>query len=563
MSQEQLIKRIRDGVIGEGAALATPFGVRPLVYADYTASGRSLGFIEDYIRSQVLPWYANTHTETSATGLQTTRLREDARKLIKASVKAAEEDLVIFCGSGATAAIHKLVDILNLRLPANLEDRYRLLEQIPPAQRPVVFIGPYEHHSNELPWRESIADLVTIGLDEAGDIDLIQLQQALERYQSRPLKLGSFSAGSNVTGLLTDTRSISQLLHRYGALSCWDYAAAAPYVGINMQGDEPGAHQDALFISPHKFVGGPGTPGVLVVNRALLTNPVPSVPGGGTVSWVSPVSHSYLPAGERREEGGTPAIVESIRAGLVFQLKDAVGADTIEALEHQWVSRALGRWTQHPAIEVLGDLHKPRTSILSFQIRHGERVLHHGFVTALLNDLFGIQVRGGCSCAGPYGHELLGMDLQTSGALEESILRGDKVLKPGWVRLNFNYFIGEETFDYLVRAVELVADYGWRLLGHYQFDGQRGVWSYKGQAMEAPVRLDGISYRGGDMHYEPVPQSPLESLSSYLVEAESLMRDAAVQINNCSVELDATAQSLRWFSLPTDAADPEPCLKAG
>ncbi|WP_426417390.1 aminotransferase class V-fold PLP-dependent enzyme [Aestuariirhabdus sp. LZHN29] len=562
MSVEQLIGSIRDGVIGEGTALQTPFGIRPLVYADYTASGRSLDFIEQYIHDQVLPWYANTHTETSVTGLQTSRLREDARALIKRSVQADEDDLVIFCGSGATAAIHKLVDILNLRLPADLDDRYRLMQQIPVNERPIVFIGPYEHHSNELPWRESIADLVSIGLDESGDIDLVELEAELKRYKARPLKIGSFSAGSNVTGLLTDTDGISRLLHRYDALSCWDYAAAAPYVDINMKGTGAGLHKDALFISPHKFIGGPGTPGVLVVNKKLLSNRVPSVPGGGTVSWVSPASHCYLQASERREEGGTPAIVESIRAGLVFQLKDAVGATTIEKMEHKWIRGALARWESSPQIKVLGDLTKPRTSIVSLHIRSGGRVLHHGFVTALLNDLFGIQVRGGCSCAGPYGHELLDMDLPTSEAIEKSIAEGNNVLKPGWVRLNFNYFIGAETFEYLVRAIELVAEYGERMLGHYLFDPTRGVWSYQGQAPEASVRLGDISYQGGSMSYKHAETPDLLPLSHYLQEGERLMRACKRVSSDCGVVLSREADALRWFSLPSDEGS-DSARKAG
>ncbi|MCL6414665.1 aminotransferase class V-fold PLP-dependent enzyme [Aestuariirhabdus sp. Z084] len=556
MSVQQLIKTIRESVIGEGRPLQTPFGLRPLVYADYTASGRSLDFIERYIQEHVLPWYANTHTETSATGLQTTSLREEARELIKRSVQAGEEDLVIFCGSGATAAVHKLIDILNLRLPAELNDRYRLLDQVPEEQRPVVFIGPYEHHSNELPWRESIADLVTIGLDAEGDIDLSQLEAELVRFQDRPLKIGSFSAGSNVTGLLTNTTAISRLLHRHDALSFWDYAAAAPYVEINMQGEGEGSHQDALFISPHKFVGGPGTPGLLILNRKLLSNRVPSVPGGGTVSWVSPDSHCYLKAGERREEGGTPAIIESIRAGLVFQLKDAVGAQTIERLEHEFVRAALRRWRENSQISVLGDLDKPRTSIVSLQIRSGGKVLHHGFVTALLNDLFGIQVRGGCSCAGPYGHELLGMDQPTSEAIETSIGEGNSVLKPGWVRLNFNYFISRDTFEYLVRAMELVADYGWRMLGHYQFNAERGVWGYKGALPTADIRLGDINYQSGSLSFSNPngtdQAAQLDQLSDYLVEAEQLMQSIEAVDSDCGIQLEANAEALRWFSLPTD-----------
>ena len=327
VADDALIDTIRSAVIGDDEAIVTPFGVRRVSYADYTASGRSLSFIEDFIRETVLPLYANTHTESSGTGLQTTRFREDARRIVREACGANERDhAVIFCGSGSTGAIATLIDCLGLRLPAELDDRYALLDRIPSSERPVVFIGPYEHHSNDLPWRESIADLVTVPEDHDGRIDRAALERSLQEHADRPLKIGSFSAASNVTGILSDVAALSSLLHRHGALSCWDYAAAAPYVEIEMTpGDDALAALDAIVVSPHKFVGGPGTPGVLVARRELFGNRVPSVPGGGTVAYVNPTEHVYLDDIEQREEGGTPDIVGSIRAGLVFQLKRAVG----------------------------------------------------------------------------------------------------------------------------------------------------------------------------------------------------------------------------------------------
>src|SRR5512144_2527553 len=309
-----LIETIRGAVIGDDEAVMGPYGLRRVTYADYTASGRSLTFVEDYIREAVLPLYANTHTESSGTGLQTTRFREDARSIIRESLggnRAAHA--VIFCGSGSTAAINKLVDVLNLRLPADLDDRYGFRSSIPAGERPAVFIGPYEHHSNELPWRESIADVVTIPEDADGRIDLAALERALVAHADRPLRIGSFSAASNVTGIISDTRAISILLHRHGALSFWDFAAAAPYVEVELSPHRSGPdaeldYKDAVFISPHKFIGGPGTPGVLVARRELFPNRVPTVPGGGTVAYVNPTEHVYLTDPEHREEGGTPAI---------------------------------------------------------------------------------------------------------------------------------------------------------------------------------------------------------------------------------------------------------------
>ncbi len=537
-----LLAQIRRSVIGEGLPIDTPFGRKPLVYADYTASGRGLTFIEQFIQHRVLPGYANTHTETSFTGRQSTALREQARSQIRSAVNGTAQHKVIFAGSGATAAIDKLIGMLNLRLPPQLDGQHGFDQQIADSQRPVVFIGPYEHHSNELIWRESIATLVSIPLDDQGQIDQQQLAVELQRYADRPLKIGSFSAASNVTGIKSDVRTISELLHRHGALAFWDYAAAAPYVAIDLQAQG----QDALFISPHKFIGGPGTPGVLIVNEQILTNTVPAVPGGGTVVYVTPEDHCYSTDIERREEGGTPAIVESIRAGLVFQLQQQVGTAQIEALEHGFMQRALHRWEQHSAIEVLGGTEAERLSICSFQIRHQGRPLHYGFVVALLNDLFGIQARGGCSCAGPYGHHLLGLSMADSKALEARLLAGEGVLRPGWTRLNFNYFIDEGSFEYLLRAVELVAEYGWRLLPFYQFDTAAGVWRFQGQQTELPVTLADC---------QPEPVLPAESgqpvdFTALLQQAEDELRSSREGETRYALGLSAQSAALCWFVQP-------------
>ena len=547
---ESLLQKIRDNLIGEGQTLETPFGTRPLIYADYTASGRSLRFIEDYICDKVLPFYANTHTETSATGRQTTAFREQARQLIKQSVNASEEHLVIFCGSGATAAVNKMIDSLNMRLPAELNEQYRLDQHIPAEQRPVVFIGPYEHHSNELPWRESLADVISIPLNGKGQIDCTALENALLEYQDRPLKIGSFSAASNVTGILTDTHKISTLLHKHGALSCWDYAAGAPYMNINVSGTQENGDDsmDAAFISPHKFVGGPGTPGILVIKKSLFTNRVPATPGGGTVSYVTPLDHLYLPAGERREEGGTPAIVESIRAGLVFQLKDAVSSELIERQEHKRIQQMFERWGNNPNINILGSHDAERTAIVSFNILWQGRPLHYSFVVALLNDLFGIQSRGGCSCAGPYGHHLMGITYELGKKIEAAVSQGNGILKPGWVRMNFNYFIADETFEYLLRAVELIAEYGHRLLPHYQWDNNNGIWRYQGKSAAPAMPLDGLSYLDTKA---TIANNKSFDLQALLTEGQNLMEQAPEQ-TGYELVLPQIAEELRWFSLPCD-----------
>lgn len=552
---EALLRKIRESVIGDKLPITTAFGKKPLVYADYTASGRALSFIEDYIQSKVLPFYANAHSETSHTGAHTTKLRHQAREIIQDAVNGSSDDKVIFCGSGATAAINKLIDILNLRLPADLNQRYKLQELIPVHERPVVFIGPYEHHSNELPWRESIADIEAIPLDEQGKINTVTLEEKLLRYKHRPLKIGSFSAASNVTGIKSDVDVISRVLHQYGALAFWDYAAAAPYVGIDMNPEcgHGDASKDAVFISPHKFIGGPGTPGILVVKEKLLKNSVPSMPGGGTVMYVTPHDHRYVSHPIDREEGGTPPSVESIRAGLVFKLQQQVGTSYIEAQEHKLVRQAIARWQQNDNISMLGNLEADRLSIVSFRILHKGKDLHYGFIIALLNDLFGIQARGGCSCAGPYGHALLNIDLEHSRKLEHEVHNGHSILRPGWVRLNFNYFIDTESFEYLLTAVELVADYGWKLLPFYQYEAASNTWRHKLSASTTNAKLHNFDPFKNDNVRQAANSFELH-LPDVLKATHSLLK----KLPHCDeqaaqgIALPESVEQLRWFTLPGD-----------
>jgi hypothetical protein len=318
----------------------------------------------------------------------------------------------------------------------------------------------------------------------------------------------------------------------------------------------PEAAKDAVFISPHKFIGGPGTPGVLVVKRRLLTNRVPTVPGGGTVSYVSASSHSYIPDPIHREEGGTPAIIESIRAGLVFQLKAAVGEEAIECRERSFIERAVASWSGNPKLVILGNPDARRLSIVSFLVRHGELYLHHNFVVALLNDLFGIQARGGCSCAGPYGHRLLGIDLERSSRFREAIESGCEGVKPGWVRINFNYFISEETFEFILEAVHLIARDGWKLLQMYEFEPETGLWRHRDRGrVAAGLGLDDIGYASGTMQYRSRHiTEPAGAVRDYLAEARRII--AAAKRERFPADgaqpLEPRLEQLRWFVLPGD-----------
>jgi selenocysteine lyase/cysteine desulfurase len=467
---------VRSQLIGHDATVRTPYGERRIVYADHVASGRALYWVEQFMLEQVLPLYANTHTEDSATGARTTALAHDAAQIVKASL-GAQDCKLLFCGTGCTGAIKRLQEILGLTVPEAF--RESVIAALPLARRPLVFVGPYEHHSNEVSWRETIAEVAEVPLAADGSIDLGALRSSLRaaRATGRPL-IGSFSAASNVTGILTDTRAIARLLHEFGALACFDFAAAAPHCKIDMRAGEPDGY-DAIFISVHKFIGGPGTPGLLVFDPKLYRLRTPSTAGGGTVRYVSADEHYFIDDIELREDAGTPGTLQRIRAALAFMIKDAVGAETIERLESNMIRAAIARLRAHPRIEILGNLDAPRLAILSFLVRtDGDRYLPPRLVVRLLNDLFGIQARGGCSCAGPYAHRLFGIDSAGAARYRDAVLRGMESVKPGWTRLNFSYFIGDEEYEYLLNAIEFVADHGEQFLAEYECDLRTGAWQH-------------------------------------------------------------------------------------
>ena len=528
----ELVELIRQQEVGKNAPLETPYGTRQLFYADLTATGRFVHFVEAWL-SQVRPYYANTHTAISSAGRVMGHLREDARTVIRRSVNAADDDVVVFVGSGATAAINKLVGLLGIRISEPLLREYSLLDYIPEARRPVVFIGPYEHHSNQLPWVESIATVVETSLDEQGQLSLEDLEAKLALYASRPLKIGAFSAASNVTGMLTDVAAVARVLHRGGAYAVFDFAASAPYVPIDMHPSDVDARIDAIFVSTHKFMGGPNASGILVANSALFRSARPERPGGGTVDYVGgiePEKVDYVHRLDEREEGGTPSILGDLRAGVAFLLKDMVGPTCL--LEHELAlsRRALARLGRNPRIHLYGPIDVPRLAIISFNIEG----LHHDFVSTLLDHLFGIQNRAGCSCAGPYGHRLLGIDSDLSDRYRLRIAQGRLGLKPGWVRVSLPYYANEEEIEFVLQAIEFVAERGDAFLPLYRLDWRDGIWRHIEKPMRdtLPIELTPEALREAATKFgerSPEWQAPVSQgerlLTTYLEEATRLADD--------------------------------------
>jgi selenocysteine lyase/cysteine desulfurase len=546
-----ILERVRrDPALANCPAFEGPFGARPLVYADYTASGRMLDLIEDAVRSQIGPSYANTHSEAAYGGRRTGALREAARQCIRHNVGATASHAVIFAGSGATAGINRLVAVLGLSLPCDRHLRDLLLAQIDPANRPVVLVGPYEHHSNELPWRESLAEVVRIPLAANGQPCKAAITAALEEHRHRPLLLGAFSAASNVTGIKTDIRAIARLLHHYNGLCVVDYAAGAPYLDIDMGPSAQGQddHLDAIVLSPHKFIGGPGASGLLIADRSMFRIVRPSAPGGGTVRFVSPDSHAYLDDVEAREEAGTPAIIGDIRAGLVLQLKADMGMAAIDAAEAMAVERVLKFFNEHPALELLGSTEADRVAIFSFNIAAEGQILHHGLVVTMLNDLFGIQARGGCSCAGPYGHELLGIDNAVSAQYRELIDDGLELMKPGWVRIGFPPVMRAAEIDYVLDALAFIAARGLDLMTYYQVDQASGQWSLSAAEAEPETTLDPLCLWRHPAQTSATASTPPSTAEIFAYAKRLADAGHSPQRAECCT-LPDQAKPLRWFHL--------------
>jgi len=538
---QDLWSHVRSQVIGRGAPMRSPLGERRITYADFTASGRGVASVERYLL-RVLESYGNTHTEDDYTGGLTSQHLLRAERCIKAAVHADERYRIIGCGYGTTGAVHRLQQILGVYIPPvtreTLKDSYegyfsagelpRFRKHIDEG-RPVVFVGPYEHHSNEVSWRECLAEVVEVDLDGEGSLDLQDLRAKLSapRYAGRR-KIGAFSAASNVTGLKTPVYEGARLLHEHEALAFFDFAAMAPYSRIDVCRD-PQSFFDGIYFSPHKFLGGPGAAGILVIHERVYRAALPPTCGaGGTVDFVSADEQEYNPDIETREKPGTPGILQVVRAALVMQLQELLGVERIEARDRELIGRALGRFRAHPDIEVLGNPDpERRVAICSFNIRAGDAYLHPRFVVRLLNDLFGIQSRAGCSCAGPYGHRLLKIDRERSHLYKEKILHGDAGIKPGWCRVGFHYLLTDEEFDFICDAVEFVAEHGRVFLPLYRFDLHTGAWRHRDgepecrqpqlrEWIEAEMRGQGPEADGGSLS---------EAYRVYMSQAREMARE--------------------------------------
>jgi len=550
--RSEFLTFLQEHVIGDQMRISTCYGERLMTYADWVASGRFVTFVEDYLADQVYPYYANTHTIASLSGKLSTKYREAAREHLATLMGSPETEFtILFTGAGSTGAIFHLTQLLGITKEARIIQHQR--KKLAKAKLfgsskskaslnpPIVFVTVFEHHSNILPWRESQAQVYTIPSCRRGattGIDMEVLKCQLQKFADYDgFKCISFSAASNITGIRCNVKIVSELAHKYGFYAFWDYASAGPYVEIDMK--EEG--QDAIFLSPHKFVGGPGASGILVLrdnifeHKDIELSPIPMIPGGGTVTYVTRRNHCYLAHMGSREEGGTPNVLADIRASIAFQLKNKVGVDFIEKREKFLSDYAMKQWKHVPNLVILGDLKAPRIATFSFVIRHRDLFLNYNFVSKLLNDLFGIQSRGGCACAGPYGEELLGVldaDMDYPGLMKE-IVDGNEILKPGFSRLNFTYFMEQTMVDYMIKAVSFIAEHGWKFLVSYDYDPHSAQWHGKSNDNQVQtINLSPLDSYISEWQrksvvvrtHEPISRREINKLyGQYLREAEELL----------------------------------------
>ncbi len=559
-------KLLRNEIIGQNTLFNSPYGKRLITYADYTASGKTLGFIEKYL-IKLQEVYANTHTEDSFTGKTMTALVNKAKKNIKFYIGANNNNYLIPIGTGSTGAIAKLCEILGLYLPPGLKAYFNIIFKNNKNRyqydikemygninknRPIVFVGPYEHHSNYLIWKESIAKVIEIELDKFGEIDFEDLNTKLNKYRNR-IKIGSFSASSNITGIKTDCYKLAKLFHLYNGLIFFDFAANAPYDEINMNIDDK-SYFDAIFISPHKFIGGPGSSGLLVINKNLYSNIyAPTVAGGGTVDFVSPYFYQFTKDVETRENAGTPGILQILKSELVFEFKDLIGIKKIESIESEYIKKAFKCLENEDNLIILGPNDpKKRISILSFNIKHNDKLLHYKFVAKLLNDLFGIQSRAGCACAGPYAHKLLGIDKNTSLELEQVINEGLYSLRPGFTRINFHYLMSDTEVEFIIKAIQFIAKFGYLFLSQYKINLNNGEWHHN-YLIEYNDIVDHFGIQESlktidkDVFNQEI-KDRFKEYNKYLKEANSIATNLEnVELKFQKIQVNKL-EKLRWFN---------------
>jgi selenocysteine lyase/cysteine desulfurase len=469
---ERHFEPFRRRIVGIDQTFATPYGEQRIVYADWTASGRLYQPIERRMAERFGPFIGNTHSESSVTGTRMTQAYHEAHAILKHHMHASADDVILTVGSGMTGAIVKLQRILGLKVPEQLVDYVRLPDEL----RPVVFVTHMEHHSNHTSWLETIADVVTIEPDGEGRVDPESLHALLDRYRNRRLKIGAFTACSNVTGIHAPIHRLARIMHEHGGYCFADYAASAPYVDIDMHPAEAAEHLDAVVFSPHKFLGGPGASGVLVFNSNLYHLEVPDQPGGGTVDWTNPWGgRKYVEGIEEREDGGTPGFLQAIRAALAVRLKGQMGTGAMRRREEVLRRAAFAGLRAIPGVRILADHIEDRLCIFSFYVEG----LHYNLIVKLLNDRFGIQARGGCSCAGTYGHYLLHVDPVQSKRITDRIDGGDLSEKPGWVRLSLHPTTGDDELAYIVDAVAQIVKQGDAWGAPYTYDSARNEFRHR------------------------------------------------------------------------------------
>ncbi len=472
---EKYFEKFRKNVIGINATFESPYGTQKIIYADWIASGRLYAPIEDKMKDLFGPLVGNTHSEASETGVSMTLAYHLAHKMIKQHVNANEDDIIITAGAGMTGVVNKFQRILGLKIPERARKMCEVCE-MPKDEKPVVFITHLEHHSNHTSWLETIAEVVVVEPDENLMVKPDNLRKVIEKYKSRKFKFGSFSACSNVTGVKPPIHELAKIMHENGGYCFADYAASAPYVDINMHPEDPMEKLDAVFFSPHKALGGPGSAGVLIFNKELYSNNSPDNPGGGTVTWTNRWGEfGYVGNIEAREDGGTPSFLQTIRAALTLKLKEDMGTKNIHQREEELMNVLFERFNKIPGLKILSEQHRDRLGMVSFYVEG----IHHNLIVKLLNDRFGIQVRGGCSCAGTYGHFLLNVDIDTSHMITDKINSGDLSLKPGWVRLSVHPTMTNEELETICDALEQTVENIEEWSKDYYFEKHEGEFFHK------------------------------------------------------------------------------------